>query len=486
MKKLISLILIISLSFAVFQISETNVKAALVYGDFEYEIVGQTNQNVVITKYLGAGGVVSIPSYIESRPVIQVNSIFENSETVVQVTIPSTVLGIGPEAFINCKNLVAFYMAEGAAIGSSPVFAGCPKLKTVVLSSKTNKISTNAFFNCSGLENFNIPVAVTIIDTQAFYGCSALTGLILPDKLIEIKNNAFSGCSKLELMQLPKFVTTVGEGAFSGCTSLSRINVSEENSAFSSVDGVLMNKSKTSVLCYPYAKTGVYNVLQGITEIGQGAFGGCNNLSGIVFPQGLTNIKDSAFVNCMGLTRVEFPDSLTNIGNYAFFNCANLSFAKFFGNAPVVGSSVFKYSAAGFMVGYVSGKTGFTNPWNDYVTTTGDPQNTSSPTPLPTISPTPTPKPTVTPRPTVTPIKVTGVKLNKTSISIFKGKTYKLIATVYPSKATNKKVTWKSGIKSIATVSSKGVIKGIKKGKVYIYVYTVDGKKTAKCRVTVK
>ena len=81
---------------------------------------------------------------------------------------------------------------------------------------------------------------------------------------------------------------------------------------------------------------------------------------------------------------------------------------------------------------------------------------------------------------------VTSVKLNKASVSLKKGKTIRLIATVNPSNATNKKVTWKSNDKAIATVTSTGTVKGIKKGSCYVSVVTVDGKKSAKCKVVVK
>lgn len=83
-------------------------------------------------------------------------------------------------------------------------------------------------------------------------------------------------------------------------------------------------------------------------------------------------------------------------------------------------------------------------------------------------------------------INVTSVKLNKTSLSIIKGKTETLLATVSPSKATDKTVTWKSSDKSIATVDSKGVVKGVNLGTATITVITNDGKKFAKCIVKVK
>ncbi len=81
---------------------------------------------------------------------------------------------------------------------------------------------------------------------------------------------------------------------------------------------------------------------------------------------------------------------------------------------------------------------------------------------------------------------VRSVVLNRKTLTLRKGSTYRLIATVYPTNANNKKVTWKSGSKSIATVSYKGLVKGIRRGSVYVTVCTADGKKTARCRVTVK
>ncbi|MBR1630177.1 MAG: Ig-like domain-containing protein [Lachnospiraceae bacterium] len=83
-------------------------------------------------------------------------------------------------------------------------------------------------------------------------------------------------------------------------------------------------------------------------------------------------------------------------------------------------------------------------------------------------------------------VKVKSVKLNKKSASVKKGKTLTLKATISPSNATNKSVTWKTSNKKIAAVTSKGVVKGVKKGTATITATTKDGKKTAKCKVTVK
>jgi len=81
---------------------------------------------------------------------------------------------------------------------------------------------------------------------------------------------------------------------------------------------------------------------------------------------------------------------------------------------------------------------------------------------------------------------VKSVTLSRKTLTLKKGSTYRLKANVLPSNANNRKVTWKSSRKTVATVLTTGNVKGIKKGTAYIYVYTVDGKKSARCTVTVK
>ncbi|MBR6159919.1 MAG: Ig-like domain-containing protein [Lachnospiraceae bacterium] len=83
-------------------------------------------------------------------------------------------------------------------------------------------------------------------------------------------------------------------------------------------------------------------------------------------------------------------------------------------------------------------------------------------------------------------VKVTGVKLNKKNASVGKGGKLTLTATVKPKNATNQLVTWKSSKPKIASVDEYGVVKAKKEGTAKITVKTVDGKKTARCTVTVK
>ncbi len=84
-------------------------------------------------------------------------------------------------------------------------------------------------------------------------------------------------------------------------------------------------------------------------------------------------------------------------------------------------------------------------------------------------------------------VKVTEITLNKTNASIEKGKTLQLKATVTPTNATDKGVTWKSSNTKIATVSSTGKVTAKTVGTVTITCTAKDGSGTkATCRITVK
>lgn len=83
--------------------------------------------------------------------------------------------------------------------------------------------------------------------------------------------------------------------------------------------------------------------------------------------------------------------------------------------------------------------------------------------------------------------KATGITLNKTLITLAKGKTYTLKATIAPTNATTKAVTWTSSNTKVATVDKNGNVKAIGKGTATITATATDGSKVKKtCKVSVK
>ena len=77
--------------------------------------------------------------------------------------------------------------------------------------------------------------------------------------------------------------------------------------------------------------------------------------------------------------------------------------------------------------------------------------------------------------------------ISKTALTVMRGKTAALKVTVSPSNANNKTLKWTTSNKAVATVTSRGVVKGIKKGTATITATATDGsKKKVTCKVTVK
>jgi len=97
----------------------------------------------------------------------------------------------------------------------------------------------------------------------------------------------------------------------------------------------------------------------------------------------------------------------------------------------------------------------------------------------------PEPEPTPTPTPTPQTVAVSGITLNKTTLSLETGVSETLIATIEPENATNQAVVWSSSNGFVASVDNAGLVKAMAKGATTITVITADGGKTATCEVTV-
>ncbi len=102
-------------------------------------------------------------------------------------------------------------------------------------------IGESAFQYCYGIKNFEI-------DAKNPYYSSA-DGILYNKDQTELIAYPIKG--DITEYSLPDSVLTIAETAFDGCTALKRIDVTEENTAFSSKDGVLFNKDKTTLIKFP-------------------------------------------------------------------------------------------------------------------------------------------------------------------------------------------------------------------------------------------
>ena len=116
------------------------------------------------------------------------------------------------------------------------------------------------------------PTASPASGDYAFYGCTSLTSVTIPNSVTSIGDWAFYRCTSLTSVTIPNSVTSIGDWAFYSCTSLTAITVDALNSVYSSVAGVLFNKSQTTLIQCPGGKAGSYTIPNSVTSIGDYAF----------------------------------------------------------------------------------------------------------------------------------------------------------------------------------------------------------------------
>ena len=196
--------------------------------------------------------------------------------------------------------------------------------------------------------NVTIPAGVTAIGDEAFYYSGtetepydhSLTSITIPLSVTSIGNYAFSNRAGLTSITIPSSVTSIENDAFTGC--LASIIVDNQNSAYSSVDGVLFNKNRTVLIAYPAGKQGSYIIPSSVTSIGQGAFAS-SGLTSITIPSSVTTIGDGAFSYCFFLTSITIPSSVTSIGDGAFISCISLTSITIPSSVISIGDRLFQW-----------------------------------------------------------------------------------------------------------------------------------------------
>jgi hypothetical protein len=323
-------------------------------GDWFQLIAPTNNAYRIISAASGAAPPENtiIPATFNGLPVTEIgNNAFRDRTNLTSVTIPASITSISGGAFFDCIGLTSVTFASGsqlATIGQSAfantgltsitipnsvtsidiqAFNMCTSLTSVTfaLGSQLTTIRSGAF-SSAGLTSITIPDSVTsignsafsyltsltsvtfalgsqltTIGNDAFLSCTGLTSITIPNSVTSIGASAFADTG-LTNITIPNSVTSIGDGAFSVCYNLISIDVGNDNPNYSSVNGVLYNKTQTILIQAPPA---------GIN----GPFAISNNV---------VSIGDGAFLFCTGLISITIPDSVTSIGDNAFFNCTSL------------------------------------------------------------------------------------------------------------------------------------------------------------------
>jgi uncharacterized repeat protein (TIGR02543 family) len=356
--------------------SDITLYAGWMEGEYNYT---EKDGEITITGYGGPAGDVVIPESIGGKPVTAIGNNAFRSKIITGVTIPDSVTGIEPFAFYQCSMLQAVNIGASVKTIGRMAFMGCIRLTGVIIPDKVSDIGENAFCACDSLQSASLGSGLKTIGEYAF-AASGLTGIMIPNNVTTMGSGVFEGCGSLSSASLPaglkaipdllfhsnpllaaitipEGVESIGNGAFEGCTAIKQITIPD---SVTSIGGMAFSFG------WDQTPMGLQSITigSGVKSIGNWAFQKCTSLSSIKIGGKVEDIGEYAFSFCTALTSIKFPQSLANLGIKAFQACGNLNSVYFYGNAPTAGTELFFNCPVGTSVYYISGNTGFTNPWN--------------------------------------------------------------------------------------------------------------------------
>ena len=297
-----------------------------------------------------------IPNTLDGYPVSDLDtSLFESNSALVTVQLPRTLRYIGDYAFASCTLLeqVTFESLElddqGNETGEyvleyvdSYAFVSCPKLQSFTFpdSAETITLGTNIFRNDTDLAAVTLGSSINLIPGYTFAGCTSLETLSINTNANLTGAYVFQNVS-LKTLILGNAVTSASLSFYTAST-LTSIEVSPDNSTFTSFDGVLYDKAVTTLLRYPSARpSDSFIIPDTVTAVSSDAFYNTSALTAVTFPDSVTSLSRNTFNNCPSLESVDLGGGITSLAFAAFNNCQHLTTLRFNANISSITAATF-------------------------------------------------------------------------------------------------------------------------------------------------
>lgn len=248
---------------------------------------------------------------IQSGPVYYVSNWAVQSDSATAVEIKSGTIGIADSTFYN-KGLETVSIPTSVVTIGNSAFANNTDIREVSVTSGVKTIGNNAFADCTSLLKVTIASTVTSIGVGAFYNCSALKGIKIPDSVTSIGYDAFKYTYDYSNQTGPEIY--IDTWVVNCLDSNDNLAVNIKSGTKGIADHAFQDKTFVISASIP----------SGVKTIGAYAFSGCTSLSQLSLAESLTNIGDFAFASTK-IPTVVVPASVTNIGNGAFYNCGNMT-----------------------------------------------------------------------------------------------------------------------------------------------------------------
>ena len=343
-------------------------------------------------------------------------SAFSHCSGLTSVTIPANVTSISDYAFYECTSLESMFISNSVTSIGNYAFLDCSNLSEFVFDGGVVTFGEDCYPTPitfyvpanMGWEEWEVPDGVTLVITpesdytytiddgkvtitgykgtatdiripsriegkpvvaiecMAFFRHVELMSVTIPPSVTTIEECAFLYCDSLVSVTIPSSVTFIGDSAFVG-SSLVSIDVDSANSCYTSVDGVLFNKSMTTLVQYPAGNSRTqYSITAGVTAIENDAFSWCDYLTSVMIPSSVSTIGEYAFYNCSNLASLTIPSSVTAIGEGAFSGCISLTSISIPSGLSVIEDHVFAHCWSLTSITIPSGVTSIGNSAFEY------------------------------------------------------------------------------------------------------------------------
>ena len=489
-------------------------------------------------------GFATLESIVLPESITEIElSAFEGCEMLSDISLSSNLTTIHQGAFKDCVSLIHIALPESLTVlGDSSgggVFEGCYALEELRLPKGLKELGNHTFTGCEALKDITIPKTLVSSGVYAFQdsgiktvtleegmpkvpgflfsGFATLESIVLPESITEIELSAFTDCINLQTITLPKNLNAIGENAFHNCNSLEKVVLPDNINEISyfSFDDVELWAMPNTITEASLLREGiphhVYDVPIPVDSIQLNTTdktmisGTTYDLFATIAPSNATNKEliwtssNTAVVTVSASGRVTARGNGTAIitatakdGSKKAARCTITVKTPVSAVKLNVTSKAMKPKDVYYLSATVSPSTASNTDllWisnNTKVATvsasgrvTARGNGTAIITATAKDGSKKAAKCTITVK---TP--VSSLKLNVRSKTLNRGNTYTLKASIYPSTASNKSITWSSSNTKVAKVDSKGKVTAVNGGSAIITAKASNGM-VYKCNVYVR